>query len=81
MVLGLLVQYGVSKLWIRCIEGLKWIRLLDTAYPFYGYGVSISVVSDLKLEALSMKAPVDTTLLGLYRDRAPLQACAGSVRK
>ncbi|GJZ83007.1 hypothetical protein Tco_0648180 [Tanacetum coccineum] len=28
-VLGLLAQYGVSKVWIRRIKGLEWIRRKD----------------------------------------------------
>ncbi|GKA09710.1 hypothetical protein Tco_0689143 [Tanacetum coccineum] len=37
MVMGLLVQYGVSKVWIRSIEGFKWIHrihFMDMAYPY-----------------------------------------------
>nr|GEY18342.1 hypothetical protein [Tanacetum cinerariifolium] len=41
MVLGLLVQYGLSKIWIQRIEGLEWIRHIH----FHGYGVSMSAVS------------------------------------
>ncbi|GJV27398.1 hypothetical protein Tco_1383846 [Tanacetum coccineum] len=40
-VLGLVVQYGVSKYWIWRIEGLWWIRRIH----FHGYDVSMSAVS------------------------------------
>ncbi|GJZ91071.1 hypothetical protein Tco_0662998 [Tanacetum coccineum] len=40
-VLALLVQYGLSKVRIRRIEGLEWIRRIH----FHGYGISMSAVS------------------------------------
>ncbi|GJU74903.1 hypothetical protein Tco_1266308 [Tanacetum coccineum] len=40
-VLGLVVQYGISKYWIWRIECLWWIRRIH----FHGYSVSMSAVS------------------------------------
>nr|GEX72230.1 hypothetical protein [Tanacetum cinerariifolium] len=42
-VLGLLVQYGVSKVWTRRIEGFKWIRrihFMDMAYPYLQFQIT-----------------------------------------
>ncbi|GJV61095.1 hypothetical protein Tco_1467195 [Tanacetum coccineum] len=47
-VLGLVVQYGVSNLWIWRIEGLRWIRhihSMDTAYPSLQFLVMIPKVT------------------------------------
>nr|GEY55947.1 hypothetical protein [Tanacetum cinerariifolium] len=47
-VLGLVVQYGVSNLWIWRIKGLRWIRRIhsmDTTYPSLQFLVSfVSVI-------------------------------------
>ncbi|GJT84293.1 hypothetical protein Tco_1058635 [Tanacetum coccineum] len=52
-VLGLVVQYGVSNLWIRCIEGLRWIRGIHVC----SFRLQMSVPSAAKDGSLVQMVP------------------------
>nr|GEY25584.1 hypothetical protein [Tanacetum cinerariifolium] len=49
------VQYGISKVWIRHIEGLEWIQNIH----FRGYGISMYAVSALLAPIIVLAIDVD----------------------
>ncbi|GJX91593.1 hypothetical protein Tco_0344919, partial [Tanacetum coccineum] len=59
-VLGLMVQYGISKYLIRRIEGLGWIRCIH----LHAYGVSKSAVSEIPSDESKVHIEVLSVLWG-----------------
>ncbi|GJZ51609.1 hypothetical protein Tco_0606124 [Tanacetum coccineum] len=66
---------------VSAIGGIEEMQNLKGCLTPEDLDFRIAVHYGIPSQHQSLPLNVDTTRFGLYRDRAPLQACAGSVRK